>query len=229
MGRSEHFADGAAEHFRGGTPVPVEHYGMVRPANEDVPPTYIAHHAYLGPENDKHGTQWQGAKVEHIPAGTPVKTTQDFVGKEHVERYMKGKKPGAARPVDFGKSDDEGRGQGSGTPRLLRIGGDLWGVDGHHRVAAANELHRGYHARVMDVDEAQRNLSSHGPAPRERGHLVDHLTEGHLDDNTMVGEDHWHPDHANYGPGENYSWSDKDIRDYHDSLHADGVADHHHH
>lgn len=221
MGRSAHFSEGASPHYRNTEPVPVEQYGMQHVRGEEVPTEYMAHHAILGPDADKHGTAWQGAPTETIPAGTVVKTTQEYVGRAHVEGYKRRLKPNISRPVDFGPSDDEGRGQAGGNPRLARINGELWGVDGHHRVAAVNDLNRPYRARVYDVDVARKQQFTAGPAPKTREAVVSHLSEGHVRDNDFVNSDQHDPD------GED-SWTDGELHGYHAELHAGGVADHHH-
>lgn len=209
--RNEHFADGAAEKFREATPARPEDYGIQHVPHADVPHGVMMHHAFLGVDNDKHGEEWSHAPVETIPATATIKTAQDSVGVEHVAKYA-ARLRGGKGPADFrdkGASDED---QNDGRPRLLRLHGDLWHVDGLHRMAAARGAGRDFKARVYDVDKVAR--PSYGAAPTEHWGLVDHLSEDHVHDNTFVDED--------------TDWEPHEVKSYHDELHSSGAADHTH-
>lgn len=230
MGRSEEFGQGAdRERYREAHAVPVEAFGLQHVRPGEAPREVVSHYGLLGPNNDKHGWQWSGSHVETVAPADVVKTTQPYVGAEHVQKYVGRRKLGGG-PIDFkepGATEDD---QDNGRPRLIRYGGELWGIDGHHRLAAARQLGRPFKARVIDVDAGIDHVRQQAPtdAPKDRQELVDHITEGHLYDNEMVSSDYHDPQHANYGPGQDFSWSDSDLREYHDGLHEGGLADHRH-
>lgn len=229
MGRTDEFATGAdRDRYREAHAVPVEAYGLQHVRGAEAPREVVAHYGLLGPNNDKHGWQWSHSDVTTVNPEDPIKTTQPYVGAEHVQKYVGRRKPGGGA-IDFKEKGTTEEDQDNGRPRLLRFGGELWGVDGHHRVAAARQLGRPFKARVVDVDAGMDNVARQGATdmPKDRLSMVDHLTEDHLYDNDMVSSDYADPKHAHYG-NEDFSWSDNDLREYHDSLHEGGLADHRH-
>lgn len=213
MGRTDHFADGATPSFRNSTPAKPDDYGVRYTPRSEAPESVAAHHEMLGVNNDKHGTLWEGAKVETIHPSTPVRTTQDQVGVEHVEGYAKRLKADAKTPVDFKKPGATEEDQDNGRPRLVRLGGELWHIDGLHRLAAARSKGRAIKARVWDADDhaSKENL---GPPPGDHWGLVDHIYHEHIHDNTYIDDDTDAPEH--------------EVRSYHEELHRTGVADHRH-
>lgn len=232
MGRSEHFAEGTKQHYRHTRALPSDSFpGIVRHPRGELPHEVVAHHAILGPENDKHGWQWQHTPREVVQPTETIHTGQPYVGEEHVQRYAGRRSPSARTPIDFrdkGASDED---QDDGSPRLLRFKGELWHMDGLHRTAAARQLGRPFKARIFDADAHQAGVAAQGaePAPRTRYDVVNHVTEGHIGDNEAISSDHHDPNYGNYGPGEDHRWTDSDLHEYHASLHEGGVADHRHH
>jgi hypothetical protein len=209
--RNAHFEEGAAAHYRQTRAVPSSSIpGVVHVPHAELPHSYVAHHSMLGPENDKHGWAWEGVGHTVIGPETPIKTGQPYVGEEHVTRYASRRQPGARTPIDFSHAGTDE--QDNGSPRLLKLDGELWHVDGLHRAAAARQLGRSFKARVWDADAQAR--PSYGAAPTEHHSLIGHVTEGHLLDNDWIGSD--------------TSASLSQVRDYHAELHATGVADHSH-
>jgi hypothetical protein len=151
MGRGDHFADGTAEHYRNATPASPERFGVTHvPANQ-APKEVVASIGLLGPNNDKHGREWDDSTTETIHPSTTVKTTQPSVGVEHVIAYSKRLREGAKTPVDFKYPDVDPEDQDNGRPRLIRHDGELWHVDGLHRMGAARAKGRAFKARILDV------------------------------------------------------------------------------
>lgn len=214
-GRSEHFAEGTEQHYRRTRALPADSFPgiKVHPRGE-MPHTVVQHHTMLGPENDKHGWQWQGVGHEVIQPTETIHTGQPYVGQEHVERYAARRSPTACTPINFSERGSSIEDQDNGSPRLLRVNGELWHMDGLHRTAAARQLGRPFKARVYDADRHNARVPTEPHPGADHSSIVSHVSEGHIGDNEFIDSE--------------TDWSTSKIHDYHAELHRGGVADHHH-
>lgn len=222
-------------------PVDLRFYGVNVPGPDDRHTVPEGVHAMFGAGEvassdftDPPWMFWRTAEIRHVAPDAELWSAQGTLrGTEHVDRYREQYTVGVPDATgldadrDLWEWDDDEYDKERALPHVVRFHGRDWVVDGNHRLAAARCEDVTVPCRYVDLDARMRDAPKvEAPDPASFHDVAEHLLEGHISDNMLVSDDTYEAD------GEPDEYGDartlEELREYHDWLHEQGVADHTH-
>ena len=153
-------------------------------------------------ETTKPGPSWAWWAQQHwenIDQDAPLLTAQqDLRGDDHVDRFqaeirengIESLCPPPPTEAYLDELEDDGDLDINQWPHLVRIRGEMWVIDGHHRLAAASAEGATTHVVVADLDALAAQVAASEPwdMPDSPEWMLDHITEDHLLENDAFGD-----------------------------------------
>lgn len=211
-------------------------YGMDRFRSARPPEAVMVANNLLGAEPSmRYGEAWQWWQAngtwETIEPGGELWTDQKGLRGDHIVDQIRAEIRTQGAEAVFEPAPDVDQVDAdfdvSGWPKLVRLDGKVWVLDGHHRLTAAAAEGVPATVLVADLDAYRAKVAESDPWPMPEGDgFADHICEHHWENESFswdltIVED---PDESD---GIEFVTVDE-LESWHDWAHQLGLSDHHH-